>query len=99
VIRVRSILLYSFSVALGVATMAAIGHQWVPPGVIAVAFALFFILILPKQPRFVAAFCARTALAVASVFVMFMHPAWDNCADEVDGKLVEYKCSEGPPRR
>jgi hypothetical protein len=55
--------------------------------------------MLPKQPRFVAAFCAGTALAVASVFVMFMHPAWDNCADEVGGKLVEYKCSEGPPRR
>ena len=99
-IRVRSILLYSCAVALGVATMAAIGYQWLPPGVIAVAFALFFILMLPKQPRFVAAFCAGAALAVASVFVMFMHPAWDKCADEVGGgKLVEYKCSEGPPRR
>lgn len=98
-IRVRSILLYSSAVALGVATMAAIGYGWLPPGVIAVAFALFFILTLPKQPRFVAAFCAGAAIAVGSVFVVFMHPAWDNCADEVGGKLVEYRCSEGPPMR
>lgn len=41
--------------------MAAIAYQWLPPGVIAVAFALFFILVLPRQPRFVAAYCRGRA--------------------------------------
>lgn len=92
-------LLHASAGALGVATMAAIGYEWLPPGVIAVAFALFFILMLPKRPRIVAAFCAGAALAVGSVIVMFMHPAWDDCADEVGGRLVEYTCSGGPPVR
>jgi predicted membrane metal-binding protein len=76
VIRVRSIPLYSVAVALGVATMAAIGYQWLPPGVIAVSFALFFILLLPRHPRFVAAFCAGAALTVAVAFVFFTWVAW-----------------------
>jgi hypothetical protein len=37
--RFRSTSLYVV-VAIGVATMAAIGYQWLPPGVMAVAFAL-----------------------------------------------------------
>ena len=68
--RFRSTSLYGVAVAIGVATMAAIGYQWLPPGVIAVAFALFFILMLPRQPRFVVAFCAGAALAVAVAFVV-----------------------------
>jgi hypothetical protein len=67
--------------------------------VIAVAFALFFILMLPRQPRFVAVFCAGAALAVAFAFDAYMNPEWESCADEVGGKLVEYRCSEGPPTR
>lgn len=68
--RLRSTLLYFVAGAMGVATLAAIGYQWLPPGVIAVAFALFFILALPRQPRFVAAFCAGAALAAAVAFVV-----------------------------
>jgi hypothetical protein len=68
--RLRPIILYLIAVAMGVATMAAIAYQWLPPGVIAVAFALFFILTLPRQPRFVAVFCAGAALAVAAAFVV-----------------------------
>lgn len=97
--RFRSSLLYFVAVAMGVATMAAIAYQWLPPGVIAVAFALFFILMLPRQPGFVAAFGAGTALAVGVAFVIFMNPGWDGCADEVGGELIHYKCSEGPPTR
>jgi hypothetical protein len=52
-----------------IATMAAIAYQWLPPGVIAVAFALFFILVLPRQPRFVA-HTAGAVLAVAVAFVV-----------------------------
>lgn len=84
---------------LGVATMAAMAYAWLPHGVIAVAFALFFILVLPQRPRVVAAFCAGAALAVTVALVAFMNPGWDNCADAVDGELVEYRCSEGPPTR
>ncbi len=74
-------------------------YQWLPQGGTAIAVAVFIILMLPRQPRFVAAFCAGAAFAVAFALVVFMIPGWDNCADEVGGELVEYKCSEGPPRR
>jgi Flp pilus assembly protein protease CpaA len=97
--HLRSILFYLVAVALGVATMAGIAHRWLPHGVIAVAFALFFILLLARRPRFVAAYCAGAALAVGFTFVAFMNPGWDNCADEVGGELIEYKCSEGQPTR
>ena len=73
--RLRSSLLYFVAGATGAATMAAIGYQWLPPGVIAVTFALFFILTLPRQPRLVPAFCAGAALAVAVAFVV-IRLAW-----------------------
>lgn len=73
--RFRSTLLYFVAGTMGVATMAAIGYQWLPPGVTAVAFALFFILTLPRQPRLVPAFCAGAALAVAVAFVV-IRIAW-----------------------
>lgn len=97
--HIRSILLYVVAVASGVATMAVIGYRWLPYGVVAVAFALLFILLLPRQPRFVAAFCAGAALPIAFVFIVFWSSERDSCADEVGGELIEYKCSEGPPTR
>jgi hypothetical protein len=51
--------------------------------------------VLPRRPRFVVGYGAGVALAIALVFVSFMNPAWDTCADEVDGRVVEYRCSEG----
>lgn len=73
--RFRSTVLYFVAGTTGVATMAAIGYQWLPPGVIAVAFALFFILTLPRHPRLVAAFCTGAALAAAAAFVV-IRIAW-----------------------
>jgi hypothetical protein len=75
VTRIRSTLLYVVAGAMGVATMAAIGYRWLPSSVIAVAFAAFFILTLPRQPRFVGAFCAGAALAVVVAFVV-IRVAW-----------------------
>ena len=97
--RFRSLALYFVAVTLGLTTMAAIVYRWLPHGLIAVAFALFFILMLPRQPRLVAAFCGGAVLAVAFAFAALLYPGWDNCADEVGGEFVEYKCSEGPPTR
>jgi hypothetical protein len=68
-------MLYVAGGAMGVATVSAIGYRWLPPGVIAVVFALFFILMLPLRPRVVAAFCAGAALAVAVAFVV-IRVAW-----------------------
>lgn len=97
--RPRSIAISLLGVALGVLTMATLAGQWLPPGLVAVAFAAFVILGLPRQPLLVAAFCAGAALAVAYAFALFTW-AWDtSCADEVDGELVEYRCSDGPPSR
>jgi hypothetical protein len=95
----RSILLHLAAAALGVATLAAFADDRLPRTPLAVAFALFFILVLPKHPRLVAALCGGVALVAAFVFVTFMAPGWDNCADEVDGQLIQYRCSQGPSQR
>jgi hypothetical protein len=95
--RPISILSYLGVAALGLATMAGMAEQWLPPGVVAVAFALFVILVLPRWPGLVAAYGAGLLLAMLFAFAAFMSPEWDRCADEVDGQLVEYQCSEGSP--
>lgn len=32
------------------------------------------------------------------VWMVFLNPAWDQCASRIDGQYVEHNCSEGPPR-
>lgn len=83
------------AVAAGFVTMAALGAGWLPPGLVAVAAALFVILVLPRRPRLVVAYVGGVALAMVLVLVIFLNPAWNTCADEVDGRVVEYRCSEG----
>jgi hypothetical protein len=66
---VGSTFVYLFAAVMGAATLAALAGEWLPPGLVAVGFAVFFILVLPRQPRFVAAFCAGAALMVAFTWV------------------------------
>ena len=42
---------------------------------------------------------AAALLVFTFMALIFSNPGWDNCADEVNGQLVEYKCSEGAPKR
>lgn len=62
----RSALVYVFASAMGVATLAAIAAEWLPAGAVAVAFAAFFILVLPEPPRIVVAYCSGAALGSSS---------------------------------
>ena len=49
--------------------------------------------------RVVVVFVTVAALSMAGFifWMIFLNPAWDHCANKVDGRLVEHKCSEGPP--
>jgi hypothetical protein len=67
----RSTLVYVFASAMGVVTLAAIAGEWLPAGVVAVAFAAFFILVLPEHPRIVVAYCAGAALAIIFTWVIW----------------------------
>jgi hypothetical protein len=67
----RSTLVYVFASAMGVVTLAAIAGEWLPAGVVAVAFAAFFIFVLPKHPRVVVAYCVGAALAIIFTWVVW----------------------------
>lgn len=97
--RLRSILAYLAAAALGVATLAALADGWLPPGLVAGAFAVGFILLLPHRPRLVAAYCGGAAAALLATWALWsLEPGW-GCASEVDGVIVEHDCAEPPPRQ
>lgn len=86
--------------AAGAGTMTAALSGLVPLPLTALLGAALFIVLVPRRPRQVVAFVGGAAAAfVTLLLLMVLNPAWDGCATTVNGVLVEYRCSEGPPPR
>ena len=69
--RIRWIVVHLAAAALGVATLAALAEAWLPPTLVAGAFAVGFILLLPRRPSLVAAYCAGAAAAVLATWALW----------------------------
>ncbi|MGW0612843.1 hypothetical protein [Streptomyces sp. NPDC002788] len=93
--RIRSALRHGIAAILGVAMVFVLADQLLPAWFVAAAFAGSFILLLPKTPWLVAAFCGGAALVVVTWLVMWSFADW-NCASEVNGVIIEHGCSELP---
>ncbi|MEN8704965.1 MAG: hypothetical protein ABF306_02400 [Nocardioides marinisabuli] len=52
---------------------------------------------MKQGPGVVVAVAALVVLAVVGVAAAWVtHPAWNQCASQVDGRLVEHSCDEAP---
>jgi uncharacterized membrane protein YjjB (DUF3815 family) len=94
--RIRPTLHHGIAAILGVGTVFVLADQLLPAWFVAAAFAVSFILLLPKKPWLVAAFCGGAALLVVTWLVKWSFTDW-NCASEVNGAIMEHDCSELPP--
>ncbi|MFP1625832.1 hypothetical protein ACLB9X_11805 [Streptomyces sp. 5K101] len=94
--RIRSISQHGIAALLGAATVFVLASQLLPAWPVAAAFAVSFILLLPKKPWLVAAFCGGAALVVVTWSVMWSF-ADRTCASDVNGAIVEHDCGEPPP--
>ncbi len=88
------VLRYVLAATLGVATLVVLGGGWLPAWLIAGAFAGAFIVLLPRAPRLVAAFCAGAAIMMVA-WSFSWSLGW-SCASEVHGVLVEHDCGDPP---
>lgn len=89
-----SVLRYALAATLGVATVVVLGGGWLPAWLMAGVLAVAFIVLLPRAPRLIAAFCAGAAIVIVASSV-----AWSvgwSCASEVNGVLVEHDCGDPP---
>jgi hypothetical protein len=96
--RARSILYHGIAAILGVvAAFVASAGQWLPTWLVAATFAISFILLLPRRPWLVAAFCGGAALMMVANLVIWS--VGSRCASEVKGVIVEHDCGEPPPQQ
>lgn len=94
--RIRSLLQHGIAAILGAATVFVLASRLLPAWSVAAAFAVSFILLLPKKPWLVAAFCGGAALVMITWSVMWSFADW-NCASDVNGAIVEHDCGEPSP--
>ena len=72
-----------------------LADQLLPVWAVATALAAGFILLLPKMPWVVSAFCGGAALTMFAIWLAWSFSS--SCASEVDGVIVEHPCAEPPP--
>ncbi|MEV4334099.1 hypothetical protein AB0K02_26815 [Streptomyces sp. NPDC049597] len=94
--RIRSLLHHGIAATLGAATVFVLASRLLPAWPAAAALAVSFILLLPKKPWLVAAFCGGAALVMVTWSVMWSFADW-SCASDVNGAIVEHDCGEPPP--
>lgn len=93
--HLRPVLQLSTAAIAGAATPFVLASQLLPVWAVATALAAGFILLLPKMPWVVSAFCGGAALTMVAIWLAWSFSS--SCASEVAGVLVEHSCAEPPP--
>jgi hypothetical protein len=78
----------------GVMTTFGLIHQVLPVGIVGVALALAFIVLLPRQPLILAGLGTGVALTLTALAAIWT-AGW-GCASEVDGQIIEHECGSPP---
>lgn len=95
--HLRPVRQLSAAAIAGATTPLVLASQLVPVWAVATALAAGFIVLLPKLPWVVSAFCGGAALTMFAFWLAWSFSS--SCASEVDGVIVEHPCAEPPPSR